>query len=411
MELALSAEEVLVVLFATLMFGGIAAAANVADQQRSPRMRLAVMGALILINLLLIANGVGQVVGASSIDVEKADAWGALVVSTVTAILATIVMFEPAARRLAVIFPRFRGKDQREPNVLPDLQPDSPPAELPGTPLFPQMLNYYTTDSLTTLARPAAPIETEASSTSLYAPYRPRGFNPSLLLHRVVLVFVVYLLGVQFANFILGGGLEGIAETYEDGLSGWSLLLNGLPFLVVSFLGVGLGIKRNLPQTLRRLGLGLPTGQGLLASMGVTIGLFVFVAIVSVLWQAAVPEDVFKEQSEASEALADSISTVWLALLLAATAAVGEEIAFRGALQPVLGLWPTALIFALTHMQYTLTPAWLIIFGVALAFGWIRLRYNTTVAIMTHFLYNFIPLAVVVSAPDETAIMILHRLF
>jgi membrane protease YdiL (CAAX protease family) len=82
-----------------------------------------------------------------------------------------------------------------------------------------------------------------------------------------------------------------------------------------------------------------------------------------------------------------------LAFLLAATAAVGEEIAFRGALQPVLGFLPTAIIFAMTHIQYTLTPAWLIIFGVALAFGWIRKHYNTTVSILTHFLYNFIPLA------------------
>ncbi|RPJ00888.1 MAG: CPBP family intramembrane metalloprotease, partial [Chloroflexi bacterium] len=358
------------------------------------------------VNLLLILNGVAQVASTSATNVEEVDAWGSLLISTLTAILATMVLFEPVARRLAVIFPPFRGKRTQESD---DIEPNSLAAANPSTPLFPQMLDYYTTDSLTVSA-PVASVETETANASLYAPYQPRGFNPALLLHRVAVVFVCYLLGVQFANFILGGGLEGIAETYEEGLSGWSLLLNGLPFLVVSFLGVGLGIKRNFAQALQRLGLGLPTGQGLLVSIGVTIGLFVFVAIVATVWEAAVPEDVFEEQSEASEALSDSISTVWLALLLAATAAVGEEIAFRGALQPVLGLWPTAVIFSLTHMQYTLTPAWLIIFGVALAFGWIRLRYNTTVAIMAHFLYNFIPLAFVVSAPDDTAMIILHGL-
>lgn len=87
--------------------------------------------------------------------------------------------------------------------------------------------------------------------------------------------------------------------------------------------------------------------------------------------------------------------------MLATSAAISEEIAFRGALQPVFGFWATALIFALTHMQYALTPATLIIFGVAVAFGWLRMRYNTTVAIVTHFFYNFIPLALNVTVGSE----------
>jgi membrane protease YdiL (CAAX protease family) len=35
--------------------------------------------------------------------------------------------------------------------------------------------------------------------------------------------------------------------------------------------------------------------------------------------------------------------------VLAATSAVGEELLFRGALQGLLGLWPTVLIFGLLH--------------------------------------------------------------
>ena len=46
----------------------------------------------------------------------------------------------------------------------------------------------------------------------------------------------------------------------------------------------------------------------------------------------------------------------------------------------------------------------------ALAFGWIRLRYNTTVAIATHFLYNFIPLALSVSINEEAALLCLRSL-
>jgi membrane protease YdiL (CAAX protease family) len=170
------------------------------------------------------------------------------------------------------------------------------------------------------------------------------------------------------------------------------------------------GLSRNFRQTLKRLGLELPTGQGLLAAFGITIGLFIFVAIISSVWMAVVPEDVYKQQTQASDALSNSVTSIGLAFLLAATAAVGEEIAFRGALQPVLGFWPTAIIFSMTHIQYTLTPAWLIIFGVALAFGWIRMRYSTTVSMLTHFLYNFIPLALTMAVPQGTWIWILKAI-
>ncbi len=37
-------------------------------------------------------------------------------------------------------------------------------------------------------------------------------------------------------------------------------------------------------------------------------------------------------------------------LILALTSSIGEELLFRGALQPWIGLWPQALIFALLHV-------------------------------------------------------------
>ncbi|MBN2304887.1 MAG: CPBP family intramembrane metalloprotease [Anaerolineae bacterium] len=154
----------------------------------------------------------------------------------------------------------------------------------------------------------------------------------------------------------------------------------------------------------------MPSLGGIVSAVLLTIALIIFVAAASMVWMTMVSDETREDQTQASEALADSVNTLGLAFLLAATAAVGEEIAFRGALQPVFGFWPTAIIFALTHAQYTLTPAWLIIFGVAVGFGWIRQRYNTTVAILTHFLYNFALLSIALSVPEETGETIL-RLF
>jgi membrane protease YdiL (CAAX protease family) len=62
----------------------------------------------------------------------------------------------------------------------------------------------------------------------------------------------------------------------------------------------------------------------------------------------------------------------------------------------VFGLWPTTIFFALVHIQYTLTPATLIIVVVGFGLGWLRRRYNTTPAIVTHFLYNFVSIALVI---------------
>jgi hypothetical protein len=89
-------------------------------------------------------------------------------------------------------------------------------------------------------------------------------------------------------------------------------------------------------------------------------------------------------------------NTLPLAFLLSVMAAVSEEIIFRGALQPVSGLPLASAFFALSHIQYALTPATLIVFVVGLGLGWLRLRRNTTSAIMAHFVYNFVQLALTV---------------
>jgi membrane protease YdiL (CAAX protease family) len=172
--------------------------------------------------------------------------------------------------------------------------------------------------------------------------------------------------------------------------------------LIIPFLGVGLFLRRDWGETFQRLGLGGMSWASLGVSLVMVFGLLALVFIFSLIWMALVPPEVFEEQTEASGALAESINTIGLAFLVAATAATWEEIAFRGALQPVLGFWATAFVFAFSHIQYTLTPASVLIFFVAVALGWIRQRFNTTAAILVHFLYNFIPLALAVSFPDTT---------
>ena len=90
-----------------------------------------------------------------------------------------------------------------------------------------------------------------------------------------------------------------------------------------------------------------------------------------------------------------------LGFVLAISSAAGEEILYRGALQPVYGIVLTSIFFALLHLQYTLTPASLLILIVGFALGWVRQRQSTSAAIIAHFVYNFIPFLLMSMAASQ----------
>jgi len=407
----LSGEDVVFLTLALMVLGAVVVAANIADHRRDPWLRRAVLAALLLINVLVVLTYGTTPLGMAYLSPDdpgapqKAEAWTGFALSFLTGGTASALLVGQVRRRLAVFFPRqtvpVRVGDSRTQVSHSPLLPDTR-----GTPLFPQMLNYYTeeTPPPSTLVSagddwPHATAQNQSAG----------GFNPDSTVHTVAMILCVYFLGVQMIGFALGGGMAGIAEAYEGGLTVWELVANAVPFVVLAGLGVGLGVRRDWRQALQRLGLVWPTGRAVLVSLAVVFGLFMYVALVTGLWMALVSEETYQEQTEASEALSESVSTMGLAFVLAATAAVGEEIAYRGALQPVFGLWPTAIVFALTHAQYALTPAWLIILGVAIVFGWLRQQYGTVAAILAHFVYNFVPLAITVGMSEE-ALLALARL-
>ena len=82
-------------------------------------------------------------------------------------------------------------------------------------------------------------------------------------------------------------------------------------------------------------------------------------------------------------------------LILALASSVGEELLFRGALQPALGLWLQAAIFALLHIgpsrQFLPWTLWALVMGVVfgLVFQWTG---NLGAPIVCHFAINFLNL-------------------
>ncbi len=230
-------------------------------------------------------------------------------------------------------------------------------------------------------------------------------FNPDSAMHMVALVFSVYLVGMTGLQFaLIGGDLNALGEQIGDSFTSsplvGSLALQAVLLLAVSAVGVGFPQRRTWQDALKRLGLVRPTWVQTAIGVGVGLVMLAFQYLAIAVWALAVGEEVFAEQTKAAEALSGSFNDLGSAFVVALLTAASEEIAFRGALQPVLGIGMTSIVFAMIHIQYALTPATLVILALAVVLGLLRQRFNTTTAFVCHFTYNFVGLAMSILAQN-----------
>lgn len=162
-----------------------------------------------------------------------------------------------------------------------------------------------------------------------------------------------------------------------------------LTLVLAALLGVGLYVRRNQSQTLERLGLTLPTARQMGIALGATAGLLAFSILTNVIWQAVDPRSL-NDVGGVLKALTGNLVGVPGALAIGLSAAIGEELFFRGAYQPRMGLPLAALLFASFHVQYGITPATLLVLVIGVVLGVLRQRTSTTVCIVVHFLFNFV---------------------
>ncbi|PID85692.1 MAG: hypothetical protein CSB13_06780, partial [Chloroflexi bacterium] len=205
--------------------------------------------------------------------------------------------------------------------------------------------------------------------------------------HTLGLVFAGYLLGNTFFS-LTQGGLEGLAKTAVSA-SIYNILVTQILFASMSLLGVGLYIRRSPSETQKRLGLVRPTRYQLLMGTCWIIVLVILQFIVGLMWALLDSSQAELLKGISSELLGDMDTIAEWALLAVATG-TGEEILFRGALQPGFGILFTSLLFAAAHIQYGITPATFVVFVIGLILGMIRRQYNTTTSIYVHSGYNFI---------------------
>lgn len=211
--------------------------------------------------------------------------------------------------------------------------------------------------------------------------------DPESSVHTVALILAGYLVGNSVLS-LTQGGLEGLAETGQPA-SIIEVLASELLYASVGLAGVGLFIRRSGWKAVERIGIDRPSREHLLTSLR-WVGLLVLLQWMTALAFTLLYPEQAEQLDNLNTLLLGNMDTVWEWFLLAISAAIGEEILFRGALQPVFGLWATAFLFAFAHVQYGFTLATALVFVIGVVLGLIRRRYSTTVAIFVHFSYNFI---------------------
>jgi hypothetical protein len=195
--------------------------------------------------------------------------------------------------------------------------------------------------------------------------------------------------------FTLGIGLKNLADTLESSAAAGApynitalIWVQDIAMLVMALVGVGWLSRRSLGGALNRLGVVAPTWMQAVIGLGVGLAMVPVVLLLEKLASQAglgANPDVERLTEQMLGPMLTSLPGV---LTLGLAAALGEETVFRGALQPRFGLVLTAILFALLHSNYGITLSTVLVFGVGIVLGLLRLRYNTTVSMLTHAVYN-----------------------
>ena len=195
--------------------------------------------------------------------------------------------------------------------------------------------------------------------------------------------------------FTMGMGLNNLADMLAEqeaaGVTTNTMLglwVQQFMTAVFAFFGVGWLIRRDWSATMQRLGLVVPTLGNVVLGIGIGLGM---VPVVMGVEQLSALFNIGSDpgvQKLTEQLLGPLFTTPFGIITLGASAALGEETLFRGAVQPRFGFILTALLFALVHSNYGISMSTLIVFLLGLVLGVVRMRVNTTTTMIIHMVYN-----------------------
>lgn len=189
-------------------------------------------------------------------------------------------------------------------------------------------------------------------------------------------------------------------DDFEQQLSAGQLLAAAL-FTAVLFGALSvLGAWWGYPPVWGTEGGRVLTGRSLIWGMvgGVAAG-----AGMVGLWQG-VPLTPIAEDFPVVRALLGAQIPLPVVLIVSASAGIFEELFFRGVLQPILGLWPTAVLFVLLHgyvqwasWRHLLFTALMIVLSAGL--GYLAREVALSAAMLAHAVYDVAMLELLKRSP------------
>lgn len=217
--------------------------------------------------------------------------------------------------------------------------------------------------------------------------WRSHGFDPyAHPPHATALLMALWLFGMGAGQWVMFWGVQDIPKGIPH-LSLWEVASQGAIEALMALIGIGWLVRRGWKDALRRLGFGgMKAWYWVLAAAAISAVYSLNLAY-GVTMYLVDPQKV-KEIEEINRALLGGVYTPWGALTLGVSAGIGEEMVFRGALQPRLGIVLTSFLFMLAHTQYALSPGVVLIFLIGVVLGLLRRYANLTVAIVAHAGYD-----------------------
>jgi membrane protease YdiL (CAAX protease family) len=220
-----------------------------------------------------------------------------------------------------------------------------------------------------------------------YTPFDPT--SPIDLTGLAILLALMAFLAVSM--FYADGDTDTVSSTSTASLV-VSLVSTMIMFVSLAYIAVGYRIWRTGREATERLGLRIPGVKTILIGFAFVVPVMISNMIGGILTQVLQP-NMTDDLEKTLDTMTQGIQNPAGALLIGLTAGIGEELFFRGALQPRFGIVITAAAFALMHQQYELSWVLAGMFGIGILLGIERKRYGTVAAIVTHATMNIIAVA------------------
>lgn len=226
--------------------------------------------------------------------------------------------------------------------------------------------------------------------------------DPDNPVHALALVLAVIFFGLQVSITVF----TSVASAPQSGIGVGDLVAQDVGLAVLAAAGVGIFTRRDLRQAAARLSLVVPTWWQVVLALAVAGAMYAFAEATAALSQVWTPDIYRQVNTNVAQIFGSLVSNPFGIAALAVLPALGEEILFRGALQPRLGLIATALLFTASHSEYGLSLDIVSVLVAAFGLGLLRKFTNTTTSAISHAAYNLVVGVGVAASQVDAAVAI-----